>query len=487
MAVVNFVWMPGEFLAGDPAAWREETRSLLLRGELHVRADYAQGFSEPGQYYVRNERNGLWYSKYGVGNVLFTLPPMWLQHALGGDITREGTLPNLLLFNLWYLALASVLSGLLYALSARYARRTAVRIAFVLAVTYGTFLWFYQRAQASELYQVILFTALFTSLVRFLRVLDERSARGLDWRAWTHLAVVWSCAALLVFTRVVYGLLLPLVVILAAHALTRGRSWAEVPRRDLRSLAGALLVPPMLIVGLLGVVNHLKFGAPWLTGYHQWRPELHWPSAGFADGLWGFLFSPRFSVFLYFPVLALALLGWKRFAALHRLDAVVALTIFVPFFFFLASLPSWAGEWAYGPRYLLFLLPVLSLPALVLAEQALDRRTEWRMRLGLVLAAAGLLYSAYLQVQVNRLPFFTYYHVRTTGNSSELVSYFYDRHLGTISDDLIRHRANIDELPYFAEFKRAAPPEIVAEYREELAKILSRTNLYWALAPEDRR
>ena len=51
-----------------PACWSEETRSLLLHGELNVPAGYAQRLGEPGQYFVRNERTGLYYSKYGLAN-----------------------------------------------------------------------------------------------------------------------------------------------------------------------------------------------------------------------------------------------------------------------------------------------------------------------------------------------------------------------------------------------------------------------------------
>ena len=66
--------MPGEFLAGDPHAWREETRSILLTGTLNVPRDTALIIDEQGQYFPRNERNGLYYSKFGIANSLIALP-----------------------------------------------------------------------------------------------------------------------------------------------------------------------------------------------------------------------------------------------------------------------------------------------------------------------------------------------------------------------------------------------------------------------------
>lgn len=418
VAAVNFIWMPGEFLAGDPHAWREETRSLLLSGELNVPRDTVFKISERGEYFAQNERNGLYYSKFGIANSLLAAPPMWLERALGGDIGRRGFVPSLLLANLWNLVLCVALAALLYSLAA-----------------------------------------------------------------------VWGCAALLVFTRILNGLLLPVIVLLAAWCAARGRSWREL-RGSAAGLGAALLLPPALILVALGVVNHVKFGAPWLTGYHQWRGDSHLPYGRLADGLWGFLFAPRFSIFLYFPLLIFALVGLRRFAERHRLDLAVMLSIFAPFFLVLAKTPSWAGEWSYGPRYLLPMLPVLSLPFLAFADDLLDRIGAWRARAWAAAAIAALAYSAYLQVQVNLLPFWIYYNAREAlfvSRSLVSIDYFLNRHTALIAEDLVRHRHDVEGLPYFAEMKLYAPPEFVADYRRNFGAMLERGNLYWTLPPGQRR
>jgi hypothetical protein len=489
VAAVNFIWMPGEFLSGDPHAWREETRSLLLYGELNVPFEAADMGSERGQYLTQNERNGLYYSKFGIANSLLALPPMWLERALGGNIEQRGRSPSLLLANLWNMVFSVALAALLYALSAAYSRRIAVRVLFVIGALYCTSLWFYQRAQSSEIYQTLFFTAFFMALIGFLRPLKERGPRGLDARAWKYLALVWLCAGLLVFIRVLNGLLLPLVVLLAAYCAASGRPLAEL-RGGTRTLGAALLLPPALIVILLGVVNHVKFGAPWLTGYHQWLADAHLPAGRLADGLWGLLFAPRFSMFLYFPLLVFALAGLRRFIERHHLDALVMLSIFGTFFLVICKIPSWAGEWTYGPRYLLPVLPLLSLPFLTLADEVLDHIGTWRARAWAMAAIATLAYSGYLQVQVNRLPFWTYYQARAALlalHSLEAVEYFQYRHTALIADDLVRHRDNFEGLPYAAELKRVTTPEWYEEYREVIGGMLERGNLYWALPPGRRR
>jgi hypothetical protein len=162
------------------------------------------------------------------------------------------------------------------------------------------------------------------------------------------------------------------------------------------------------------------------------------------------------------------------------------LAIFAPFLLFLAMLPSWAGEWAYGPRYLLFLLPVLSLPFLSFADAVAETMHTWRARAWVLAALACLGYSAYLQVQVNRLPFFMYYYARSSA-SPGLVAYFFERHVGSISDDLVRSRGDLARLPYFDELKREAPPQFLRDYVPVISGMIVRGNLYWTLPPEARR
>jgi hypothetical protein len=458
VALINVAAMPGQFLDGDPAAWREEARSLALRGELAVPAAFASKFFEPGQYFVLNEANGRWYSKYGVMNALVSLPPLWAQAAAGGDISATGTYPSLLAFNLWNVALSVALAVLLYALTGLYTGRTWLRIAFVLATLYCSSLWFYLRAQSSELCQAVFFAALFLCLARYFR---SRSG------AW--LAGAWILAAALLLTRVSFGLLLPIVGLLA---------W-----RHERRLTAMIVLPPLAALALLALVNYVKFGSPLLTGYHAWRPDLSSFGGSLADGVWGYLFAPRFSIFLHYPLLLLALFGAREFWRRHRMDAIAMAAVFVAFFLMLSKLPLWAGEFAYGPRYLLFVLPVLSLPAITFVEGL--RARAWAA--GIVLALA---YSFYLQVQVNRLGFWTYYEARAAleaGYSDLGAEWFRDRHVGVVSADLIRHRHDLAALPWFAEFRRKAGAQAAEHYARELGRLIDRGNWYWSLPREARR
>jgi hypothetical protein len=466
VALIDLACMPGLIMWGDPEAWRREAASILLRGELEVPQPLVGGLR--GQWFTQHVETGAWYSKYGVMNALMTLPPMWVQSVSGGADWALASGPWLLVYNLWNIALSALLAALLYRAAAAYTPRLALRALFVIAVMYCTFLWFYQRAQNSEIYQVVFFTALFLCL---------RECRRTQAFRWALAA--WLFTLALVLTRVVYGLLIPLVAPLLLYALCAGRDGREI-RRLAPKLGAALALPPVLIVALLGWINHVKFGAPWLTGYHQWEPAWHWPTGRWSDGLYGFLLAPRFSIFLYFPPLIFALFGLRRFARAYPFDTVAVYACFATFLIFLAKLPAWAGEWTYGPRFLLFVLPLASLPALAFAESLIEKRSTWPARAAAVLAFAALGYSAYLQIQVNRLPYYTYYIARPPEDVSPVAKAYFRNHVGVISDDLLRHRDELERLAYWEDFQRIGAPESVAAYKTRLSETLAQVNWFWS-------
>src|SRR5262249_1368877 len=154
-----------------------------------------------------------------------------------------------------------------------------------------------------------------------------------------------------------------------------------------------------------------------------------------------------------------------------------------------STLPSWSGEYAYGPRYMMFALPVLSLPAVLVADWVLDRLPAWRARAVAAVVVAVLAYSTYLQVQVNRLAFWTYYEARwalENAYTDAAAEYFRDHHVGVISADLLGHRDDLRGLPFFAEFRRKVSPEVAEGYVREMRKIIDRGNWYWSRTPEAR-
>ncbi|HVM63003.1 MAG TPA: hypothetical protein VMV72_19245 [Verrucomicrobiae bacterium] len=483
--VINFVAMPGTWWPGDPFAWREETRSLLRDGALHVDTQYAGQAGERGQYFVVNPRNGLWYSKYGLMNSLMAVPPTALEAALDGHMPRLGEAPDLLIFNLYNILLSLILCGLLYRITGWYTARTWVRVAYVLCAFYATFFWYYQRAQGAEIYQVLFFTAAFYFLMTYLRGLTSAGGESSATNRGALLAA-WMFVGALVLTRVVFGLLIPtvwLAVIYAAWSLEQ-----EERERLLRREAGWLVIPALLIVGALAWINWIKFGEPWLTGYHQWRPQAHAPTGRWQDGLWGVLFDPQASMLLHFPILIFGLFAMREFWRRYQLDAVVMFLLPSALVVFLTKMPIWRGEWAYGPRLLIFMLPVLSLPFIVYLDRLAAGPWRWRRFAMVVVTVVTLGYSTWLQYEVNRLDFWTMYRVLFTFDgdwSQDSARYFFGHQMGTFNADLIRHKDDLDGLPYVAELEKRGllRGQDAQAYKAMLRGLIDNENFYWLHPP----
>jgi hypothetical protein len=98
-----------------------------------------------------------------------------------------------------------------------------------------------------------------------------------------------------------------------------------------------------------------------------------------AGGLWGLLFSPGGSVFLYSPVLIPAVVALVRLRGrsprlVWQLAALAGM-----FTLFYAQMASWAGGRSYGPRYLVPFLPVLCVPLAAWMADLTPRPRRWVM------------------------------------------------------------------------------------------------------------
>lgn len=354
-ALLNGLLMPDRLMPGDPKTWIAEATSIATHGELAVAKEY-EDFGAPGQYVLRNPSNGRFYSKYGIASSLLVLPPVALNCATHGDDRQL-----LVFLNIWYAIGSGVLATLLVWLAGQFTMSRSAPLMFVLICFYATFAWFYLRAQTMELPLMILFTVWFAAAVAILQKGGGR---------WVHLAL-WLSAAVMVLTRPFYLPLLPFSAAVAAWPV-RGNS------RALRlSLAYAALIA-CTIVCLLAWSNHVKFGAWYLTGYHQWFPEAHTLQAGRVWRCIYFITDLHNSILLTFPAFTLSLIAIPRFWQCHRMVYLLAIAVFAVFMLLVSATDNWSGAASEGPRYLLPFLPAISLPLVLLIDRIAS--TPLRMR-----------------------------------------------------------------------------------------------------------
>ena len=217
--------------------------------------------------------------------------------------------------------------------------RTALFAAAMLAG--ASMVWVYARYPFTEIVQVTCFTGFFLELSQLLKRPDQRTAL---------LTGLW--AGMLLNTKYIYALSLPgaFAVVVVVH-------W-----RSLRPLVRVLLFAGLgLLPGVMMVLlyNYIRFGSITNTGYKGVGGVM---VENLLVSLWGFLFSPGKSIFLYTPPLLLALLGLPSFWRRHRATVWAMLVTILPVVLFYGSFPSWPGDWAWGPRYIVFAVPVLLLP-----------------------------------------------------------------------------------------------------------------------------
>ncbi len=205
----------------------------------------------------------------------------------------------------------------------------------------------------------------------FAKLLDVRERP-----TWREAALLGVWAGLLINAKPVFlvsGLGAGLYILWALR-----RQWRALLLVSLVSIAAAA---PFGAVYLW--YNYLRWGSIYFTGYGLAFAGSTIGSAGTAAppvvphetpliGLWGMFMSPGKSIFLYSPPLVLSLLGFLRFFRRFR-HVVLAMVLTIgPSLYVHAQMISWAGDFAWGPRYLTFALAVLLVPGAFLLDDLLQ-------------------------------------------------------------------------------------------------------------------
>jgi uncharacterized membrane protein (DUF2068 family) len=128
---------------------------------------------------------------------------------------------------------------------------------------------------------------------------------------------------------------------------------------------------------------------PWTTPWHE--------------GVLGALFAPEKSIFLFDPLLILALvlivLHWRRMQPAVRAYALASCFMLVAYLSFYARYFAWAGDFAWGDRY-------VSTPVELVALLAIPLRLKYRREAGRFIQATGVfLLCAAILVQLESLMF----------------------------------------------------------------------------------
>ena len=233
-------------------------------------------------------------------------------------------------------------------------------------------------------YAETLFTQPFAALGLLIAIIGtERAYRYNDWRAallgGIGLGLAGSSATPVWVTAPIYLLyLLPL----GARDVT---SWQAAFKR-----AAPLLIAFGIGAGLfvieVGIYNLTRFGSPLWTGYHETGAtgRLNWRYL--PTGIIGQLFSTPRGLVWYAPFTILIpagmIRGWKSGKRLLLLCFGQVSLVFLLYSFYAEW---WAGQ-AWGPRFLVAVMPALTLLAVPALDIVAQSKPVWRS-----IAVAGLL------------------------------------------------------------------------------------------------
>ncbi len=446
ITLINVLALPREQYIGDPVAIRAETVNLLRTGTLGVPPEVASRMGRPGDYFYENRASGRWFSKYGVLNTLMYVPPLAAERLVTGSLPWFSA-RRLGFLNAFNLVLAALSAAYLLATLSLYVQDPALKWTYVLSALYATFWWNYLRAHTSEIYQTLFFIAFYHHLARHLRETTDHQGPEAARRFPRHLLLATVFLAALCLSKLSFLILLPAtgVVLLAAE---REATRPPGPQRTRplgarwRPILVGFAIPAACLLALVAAVNEYKFGSPLLTGYEQMVEQRDVLGGSLLAGLRGFAASPQGSVFTHFPLMIFALAGYPAFFRKRPAETTAIVVTSLGLLLLNSRFGNWQGASCYGPRYMLPVLPVASLPFVEVLEWIRHRLRTARGAVAAGVVALVLVRSVLLQQAVNALPFFAFQYARNAvlvNDDDPAAALFFARPIGEVNRDLLAY------------------------------------------------
>jgi hypothetical protein len=322
-------------------------------------------------------RDGKLQSWYGIGQSLLMLP----QDLIGTYIENrsifahyKNTDPTVRNIVVSYLTnmLVTVLTALVcFRLLRQFGFTVNHAIAGVLAMLFSTTHLHYTQNMMENNYIFLLTLAGFHFEFEWLRTGNRRA-----------LLIGTGAFGLNLLTRLTTG-----IDLLAGMAFALLLLWFDgVHGRDLWNrfrTYGAIAVPVFCFFGLLDrLYQFYRFGSftntyVSIVAHETLQRHPDWPrtypfETPFHIGFFGALFAPEKSIFLFDPLLILAILlailAWKRFSSAIRAYSIATGFTLIAYICFYARYTVWSGDFAWGDRYVstsVELVVLLTVPLLL--------------------------------------------------------------------------------------------------------------------------
>jgi len=355
LAFMTFGWFSGG------AGWNQDahfdlTRALVERGTLYI-----DGYESNTGDVSKGADGHIYINKPPAGSFLAAVPYA-IVHAIAPRFDAQWLVTALTC------GLCGALIGPILFLYGRKRVSARASLAVTLAILFGTIVF---------PYSTMLFAHVPTALFLLLAVINMRDRPLL------------AGAAAGIATSSFYVCAVAVLIIAIASPTWRTR---------LRFIAGGA---PFAV--LLAIYQWRCFGSPFKTAVEASTPftekgllfgVLRLPRLG---ALYGITFSPYRGLFFVAPVLLFAFIGLRRMERTREWWAITG--SIAAFFIAIASFNQWHGGWAFGPRYVLPVVPLFGIP-MMYAMPALSRR----MRMLFIVAAVVSIGVNFLATAVDPMP-----------------------------------------------------------------------------------
>lgn len=296
------------------------------------------------------------YSNFGIGQSLYEIPFYLAAQRLIPErtVNRKQLVQQAVSLSAPVIAALLAVQMILCTTALGFTRKTAFGMALLLG--FGTMIWPYSKMLFRDpLQNLLLFSSITTLIMERRSSVNESSRRSFFRR---HLLII---AGILLGAGITVKETMVLFAPLAAAYAIIGRS-SKVKRSlvfGIPVVAGCLIC---LIYNFIRFENCLDFGYTGQTMQLGMTTPL-------PEGLFGLLFSSGRSIFLYNPVLVLAIPAIPAFFRRFPKEGLLLFGVCLVNILFISKYWTWGGSWAWGPRFLLIMVPLMILPIAVIMDQ----------------------------------------------------------------------------------------------------------------------
>ena len=390
VALLTAMIQSGELGTADTTRRLQVTHSLWTSAPQVTRADYAE-FGSAG-------RGGRIYAWYGIGQSLLMLPadvvgtaaahaPWWRGYVQSKATPQIRSIVVSLSTNVLLNVLTALVAlRFLELLGFSRAQAIAGTLALICATTH---LHYAQNMQENNFIFLLTLAGLWLQL-RWAESGDRKAlllgAGALGLNLLTRMTTALDVMGAAIFL---------LLVGVVGRADDSSRVAELLSARRVMEYLRTVLPVYAVFVFLDRLYQFVRFGS-WTSTYmrlqasEQMRREPtlpknfpfsgHWFEGGVHSGLLGPLFEPEKSIFVFDPLFGLALVLtvvlWRRMSAVMRAYAVAMLVLLAAYMVLYARYFAWAGDFAWGDRYIssvVELLAMLAVPLLMRYGRELGR------------------------------------------------------------------------------------------------------------------